>query len=76
MLWLQYKMEHQLLQCYTDRAMKFPSIKAYSKVITPNLLTATLEDLFRNFDWSIRGVSIKGNKLSNLMFADDVSISQ
>ena len=33
-----------------------------------------MEDLFRNFDWSNRGVSINGNKLSNLKFADDVTI--
>ena len=42
--------------------------------ISPKLFTATLEDLFRNFDWSNRGVSINGNKLSNLRFADDVTI--
>ena len=42
--------------------------------ISPKLFTATLEDLFRNFDWSSRGVSINGNTLSNLRFADDVTI--
>ena len=42
--------------------------------ISPRLFTATLEDLFRNYDWSSRGVSINGNKLSNLRFADDVTI--
>ena len=42
--------------------------------ISPKLFTATLEDLFRNFDWSNRGVSINGSKLSNLRFADDVTI--
>ena len=31
-----------------------------------------MKDLFRNFDWSDRGVSINENKLSNLRFADDV----
>ena len=30
----------------------------------PKLFTATLKDLFRNFDWSNRGVSINGKKLS------------
>ena len=42
--------------------------------ISPKLFTASLEDLFRNFDWSNRGVSITGNKLSNLRFVDDVTI--
>ena len=42
--------------------------------ILSKLFTATLQDLFRNFDWSNRGVSITGNKLSNLRFADDVTI--
>ena len=31
--------------------------------------------MFRNFDWSNRGVSINGNRLSNLRFADDVTIT-
>ena len=42
--------------------------------ISPKLFTATLEDLFCNFDWSNSGVSINRNKLSNLRFADDVTI--
>ena len=42
--------------------------------ISPKLFTATLEDLLRNLDWSKRGVSITGNNLSNLRFADDVTI--
>ena len=41
---------------------------------SPKLFTATLEDLFHNLDWSNHGVSINGNKLSNLRFADDVTI--
>ena len=44
-----------------------------SITISPKLFTASLEDLFRNFDWSNRGVSINGHKLSNLRFADDVT---
>ena len=42
--------------------------------ISPKWFTATLEDLFHNFDWSNRGFSINGNKTSNLRFADDVTI--
>ena len=42
--------------------------------ISPKLFTATLEDLFRNFDWSNCSVLINGTKLSNLRFADDVTI--
>ena len=30
--------------------------------------------MFRRFDWSNRGVPINGKKLSNLRFADDVTI--
>ena len=44
------------------------------KTIPPKLFTATVEDLCCNFDWSNRGVSINGNKLSNLRFTDDVTI--
>ena len=40
--------------------------------ISPKFFTVTLEDLFRNFDWSNRDASINGNKVSNLRFADDV----
>ena len=42
--------------------------------ISPKLFIATLEDLFQNFDWSICGVSINRKKLSNLRFADDLTI--
>ena len=35
--------------------------------ISPKVFTATLEALFQNFDWSNHGVSINGNKLSNLL---------
>ena len=42
--------------------------------ILSKLFKASLEDLFRNFDSSNSGVSINGNKLSNLRFADDVTI--
>ena len=51
--------------------MKFRSVKAHGKVIQ---FHQSLEDLFRNCDWSDRGVSINGSKLSNLRFADDVTI--
>ena len=75
MLWLKFKMEHQLLQCCTE-SNESPIRKGVRQgdTISPNLFTATLEDLFCNCDWSNRGVSINGNKLSNLRFADDVTI--
>ena len=71
MLWLKFKAEHQLLQFCTQEAMQFVR---QGDTISPNLFTAALEDLSRNFDWSNRGVSINGSKLSNLRFADDVTI--
>ena len=43
---------------------------------SPKLFTATLEDMFRTFDWSNHGVSINGNKLSNLRFADVAIMAQ
>ena len=46
----------------------------WQDTISPKLFTGTLEDLFRSFGWSNCGVSINGNKLSNLRFADDVTI--
>ena len=41
---------------------------------SPKLFTATFEDLFCKFDWSNCGVSINGNKLKNLRFADHYTI--
>ncbi|EYB83168.1 hypothetical protein Y032_0341g3004 [Ancylostoma ceylanicum] len=40
--------------------------------ISPKLFTAALEDVFKNFDWSERGVKIDGERLHHLRFADDI----
>ncbi|EYC11015.1 hypothetical protein Y032_0053g2428 [Ancylostoma ceylanicum] len=40
--------------------------------ISPKLFTATLEHVFRKLNWSDYGVSVNGNQLTNLRFADDV----
>ena len=42
--------------------------------ISPKLFTTTLEDVFRSLNWNDRGISINGSKLSNLRFADDVTL--
>ena len=36
--------------------------------------TACLEDIFRNLNWSKRGISVHDRKLNNLRFADDVAL--
>lgn len=40
--------------------------------ISPKLFTAALEDVFRQLDWDKCGISIDGEKLSHLRFADDI----
>ena len=42
--------------------------------ISPKLFTAGLEDIFRNLSWQNKGISIHGDNISNLRFADDVTI--
>ena len=60
---------------HRERALEFRSVKAYGKVIQfRQSYLQQLSEFFRNFDWNERGVSINGNKLSNLRFADDVTI--
>ena len=39
-------------------------------IISPKLLTATLESIFRRLNWENKGVKIDGEFLSNLRFAD------
>ncbi|KAL0840406.1 hypothetical protein ABMA28_015663 [Loxostege sticticalis] len=40
--------------------------------ISPKLFTAALENVFRKLDWSDKGISIDGERLNNLRFADDI----
>ncbi|EYC25145.1 hypothetical protein Y032_0012g1725 [Ancylostoma ceylanicum] len=40
--------------------------------ISPKLFTATLEHVFRKLAWDEYGLSVSGNQLNNLRFADDV----
>ncbi|EYB88154.1 hypothetical protein Y032_0252g247 [Ancylostoma ceylanicum] len=40
--------------------------------ISPKLFTATLEHVLRKMEWNDYGVSVNGNQLTNLRFADDV----
>ena len=42
--------------------------------ISPKLFTAVLEDVFRSLDWKEEGISINGERLSHLRFADDVVV--
>ena len=42
------------------------------ETISPKLFTATLESIFRRFNWENKGVKIDGEFLSNLRFADDI----
>ena len=40
--------------------------------ISPKLLTATLDSIFRRLNWENKGVKIDGEFLSNLGFGDDI----
>ena len=40
--------------------------------ISPKLFTATLQSIFRRFNWENKGVKIDGEFLANLRFADDI----
>ena len=42
--------------------------------ISPELYTATLESIFRRLNWEKKGVNIDGEFLTNLSFADDISL--
>lgn len=42
--------------------------------LSPKLFTAVLEDVFRQLDWATCGLSINGENLSHLRFADDLII--
>lgn len=42
--------------------------------LSPKLFNAVLESIFRNVDDETRGIIINGEKLSNLRFADDVTL--
>ncbi|KAK0418219.1 hypothetical protein QR680_013439 [Steinernema hermaphroditum] len=43
-------------------------------VISPKLFTATLEQIFRELDWTNCGLIVNGERLSNLRFADDIAL--
>lgn len=40
--------------------------------ISPTIFSAVLERLFRNLDWETQGITINGEHLSHLRFADDL----
>jgi len=40
--------------------------------MSPKLFTALLEEVFKTLDWEKAGISINGDYLSNLRFADDI----
>ncbi|XKL63185.1 hypothetical protein PGB90_005549 [Kerria lacca] len=42
--------------------------------LSPILFNSILEKIFKNLDWGDKGISINGEKVSNLRFADDVVI--
>nr|XP_026485065.1 uncharacterized protein LOC113392732 [Vanessa tameamea] len=43
-------------------------------VISPKLLTAALEDVFKLLDWKGFGININGEYISHLRFADDIVV--
>lgn len=42
--------------------------------ISPKLFSAVLEEIFRRMDWKGKGLSINGEKLTHLRFADDLVV--
>jgi hypothetical protein len=57
---------------YTDVQIPVTRGMRQGDPISPNLFSATLEGVFRNLDWSDYGISIDGQKLNHLRFADDI----
>ena len=43
--------------------------------ISPKLFTASLESIFRKTDWEEMGINVDGEYLTNLRFADDITIT-
>lgn len=42
--------------------------------LSPPLFSCLLEEIFRKLNWSDKGVSINGEKINNLRFADDITL--
>lgn len=43
-------------------------------LMSPKLFNAVLESIFRNLKWDNCGLDIDGKRLSNLRFADDITL--
>ena len=43
--------------------------------ISPNLFTATIQDVFKNAQLEEKGTNVDREKLSNLRFADNVALT-
>lgn len=43
--------------------------------LSPKLFTLAVEDIFKQLEWSNKGININGKYLSNLRYADDVVIT-
>ena len=43
--------------------------------ISPKLFTATIREMFKNAQQEEKGINIDGDKMSDLRFADDVSLT-
>ena len=43
--------------------------------ISPNLVNAALENIFRKLNWEGKGININGDFLSHLRFADNIYFS-
>ena len=41
-------------------------------LLSTNLFTSVLEEIFKEMVWDDSGISINGDKLHNLRFADDI----
>ncbi|XP_028178380.1 uncharacterized protein LOC114365882 [Ostrinia furnacalis] len=42
--------------------------------ISPKLFNAALENIFKELDWTSKGIIIDGERLNNLRFADDIAL--
>ena len=43
--------------------------------VSPKLFTATIQEVFKNTQLEDRGINIDGEKLSDLIFVDDVALT-
>jgi hypothetical protein len=60
----------------SNLSSKFPVRRGVRQgdTLSPNMFNAGLEQVFQKLDWEDKGISINGEKLNHLRFADDIDL--